>query len=115
MESGKKGDRKRQLEKEDAKPVDHAERKKVKPTKIRDKAGSSHKEKESVVEQAAAAPISEPVGVAPSSYELGSSILSDTKFESLDISEETKKAIREMGFERMTEVQAKTIPALLQV
>lgn len=35
-------------------------------------------------------------------------------FESLDCSEDTKKAIRDMGFKQMTEVQAKTIPPLLE-
>ncbi|KAL0135031.1 P-loop containing nucleoside triphosphate hydrolase protein [Mucor lusitanicus] len=35
-------------------------------------------------------------------------------FESLDCSENTKKAIKDMGFTRMTEVQAKTIPPLLE-
>ncbi|RIA96590.1 P-loop containing nucleoside triphosphate hydrolase protein [Glomus cerebriforme] len=34
-------------------------------------------------------------------------------FESLDISEPTGKAIREMGFIKMTEVQARTIPPLM--
>ncbi|CAI2182327.1 8449_t:CDS:2 [Funneliformis geosporum] len=34
-------------------------------------------------------------------------------FESLKISESTKKAIKEMGFTRMTEVQARTIPPLM--
>jgi hypothetical protein len=51
----------------------------------------------------------------PESISLGSSILSDVLFDALEISEETKKAIREMGFARMTEVQSKTIPPLLQV
>lgn len=35
-------------------------------------------------------------------------------FESLSCSEETKKAVRDMGFTQMTEVQAKTIPPLLE-
>lgn len=35
-------------------------------------------------------------------------------FESLNCSEETKKAVRDMGFTQMTEVQAKTIPPLLE-
>ncbi|CAB4408298.1 unnamed protein product [Rhizophagus irregularis] len=34
-------------------------------------------------------------------------------FESLDISEPTSKAIKEMGFTKMTEVQARTIPPLM--
>ncbi|CAG8631863.1 4379_t:CDS:2 [Funneliformis mosseae] len=34
-------------------------------------------------------------------------------FETLDISEPTKKAIKEIGFTRMTEVQARTIPPLM--
>jgi hypothetical protein len=41
-------------------------------------------------------------------------ILSEARFDSLDISDETKKAIQEMGFEQMTEVQARTIPPLLE-
>ncbi|KAG2206901.1 hypothetical protein INT46_009405 [Mucor plumbeus] len=35
-------------------------------------------------------------------------------FEKLECSENTKKAIKDMGFTRMTEVQAKTIPPLLE-
>ncbi|KAI8642167.1 ATP-dependent RNA helicase HAS1 [Parasitella parasitica] len=35
-------------------------------------------------------------------------------FESLDCSENTKKAVKDMGFTQMTEVQAKTIPPLLK-
>ncbi|CAO3610860.1 unnamed protein product [Mucor hiemalis] len=35
-------------------------------------------------------------------------------FESLNCTEETKKAVRDMGFKQMTEVQAKTIPPLLE-
>ncbi|KAG2232810.1 ATP-dependent RNA helicase HAS1 [Thamnidium elegans] len=35
-------------------------------------------------------------------------------FDSLDCNEGTKKAIKDMGFTQMTEVQAKTIPPLLQ-
>jgi ATP-dependent RNA helicase DDX18/HAS1 len=34
-------------------------------------------------------------------------------FESLDLSEPTRKAIKEMGFTKMTEVQARTIPPLM--
>ena len=34
-------------------------------------------------------------------------------FESLDISEPTRKAIKGMGFTKMTEVQARTIPPLM--
>ncbi|KAG9301508.1 hypothetical protein G9A89_008360 [Geosiphon pyriformis] len=37
----------------------------------------------------------------------------DFNFESLDISEGTKKAIKDMGFTKMTEVQARTIPPLM--
>lgn len=36
------------------------------------------------------------------------------EFESLDCNDDIKKAIKEMGFTQMTEVQAKTIPALLE-
>jgi ATP-dependent RNA helicase DDX18/HAS1 len=45
----------------------------------------------------------------PSAYNM-----SDVMFESLDISEKTKSAIREIGFDRMTEIQAKTIGPLLE-
>ncbi|KAI8373551.1 ATP-dependent RNA helicase HAS1 [Choanephora cucurbitarum] len=38
----------------------------------------------------------------------------DLNFESLDCHENTKKAIKDMGFTQMTEVQAKTIPPLLE-
>ena len=37
----------------------------------------------------------------------------DYSFDSLNINENTRKAIDEMGFTRMTEVQARTIPVLL--
>jgi ATP-dependent RNA helicase DDX18/HAS1 len=37
----------------------------------------------------------------------------DYDFEHLDISEPTMKAIKEMGFTKMTEVQARTIPPLM--
>lgn len=37
----------------------------------------------------------------------------DRNFSSLDLSEPTKKAIEDLGFTTMTEVQARTIPALL--
>lgn len=41
--------------------------------------------------------------------------MSDVKFSSLELSDPTKKAIVDMGFEHMTEVQARTIPLLMQV
>jgi hypothetical protein len=37
----------------------------------------------------------------------------DYSFDSLNINENTRKAIKDMGFEKMTEVQARTIPILL--
>jgi ATP-dependent RNA helicase DDX18/HAS1 len=37
----------------------------------------------------------------------------DYSFDSLDISEQTKKAITDMGFTHMTEIQARTIPPLM--
>ncbi|KMZ62857.1 Atp-dependent RNA helicase [Zostera marina] len=43
----------------------------------------------------------------------GSSIMSDKPFSSLGISEETMKAIKIMGFENMTEIQARAIPPML--
>lgn len=43
-----------------------------------------------------------------------SGIMSNVKFASLELSEPTQKAISDMGFENMTEVQARTIPQLLQ-
>lgn len=42
-----------------------------------------------------------------------SGIMSDTSFSSLEISAATQKGITDMGFIHMTEVQARTIPALL--
>ncbi|KRZ30945.1 putative ATP-dependent RNA helicase pitchoune, partial [Trichinella pseudospiralis] len=47
---------------------------------------------------------------------LSQSILSDKSFSSLAgiVSEQTLKAIRDMGFETMTEIQAQTIPSLLE-
>jgi len=47
---------------------------------------------------------------------LGAGILSDTSFSSLDesVSDLTLKAVEEMGFKKMTEIQAKSIPHLLE-
>lgn len=42
-----------------------------------------------------------------------SGIMSGTEFASLELSDQTQKAITEMGFVHMTEVQARTIPHLL--
>lgn len=42
-----------------------------------------------------------------------SGIMSSQTFDQLDLTEQTKKAIAEMGFAHMTEVQARTIPQLL--
>jgi ATP-dependent RNA helicase DDX18/HAS1 len=46
-----------------------------------------------------------------------SSILTDIEFTSLQgrVSDATLKAIEEMGFSKMTEIQAKSIPPLLEV
>lgn len=41
------------------------------------------------------------------------SILSDATFESLPISDKTKEALKSMGFERMTHIQARAIPDCL--
>ena len=43
-------------------------------------------------------------------------IISQENFESLNdkISEKTANAIKEMGFEKMTKIQAKSIPVLLE-
>ncbi|KAI8888538.1 ATP-dependent RNA helicase HAS1 [Backusella circina FSU 941] len=38
----------------------------------------------------------------------------DLDFNNLNVTEETKKGVRDMGFKQMTEVQAKTIPPLLE-
>ena len=43
-----------------------------------------------------------------------SGIMSEATFSSLSLSEPTSKAIDALGFQHMTEVQARTIPALLQ-
>lgn len=40
-------------------------------------------------------------------------IMSGTAFASVELSEHTRNAIKEMGFETMTEVQARTVPQLL--
>ncbi|XP_033740781.1 ATP-dependent RNA helicase HAS1-like isoform X1 [Pecten maximus] len=47
---------------------------------------------------------------------LGAGILSDTSFKSLEgkVSEQTMKGIQDMGFTHMTEIQAQTIPHLLE-
>jgi len=75
-----------------------------------------------VVDEAGPAPSTEEeLGKSPkkvketTAEDQDANILSEMSFEELDVSEETKKAIREMGFKNMTEVQAKTIPSLLQV
>ena len=39
--------------------------------------------------------------------------MSAAEFSSLDLTEQTQRAIAEMGFQHMTEVQARTIPHLL--
>jgi hypothetical protein len=39
--------------------------------------------------------------------------LTDVRFDTLELSEPTKAALKEMGFEFMTEIQARTLPALL--
>ncbi|XP_060067699.1 uncharacterized protein LOC132547910 isoform X2 [Ylistrum balloti] len=48
--------------------------------------------------------------------DLGAGILSDTSFTSLEgkVSEQTMKGIQDMGFTHMTEIQAQTIPHLLE-
>ncbi len=42
-----------------------------------------------------------------------SGIMSNVEFAGLDVAEQTRKAIAEMGHTRLTEVQARTIPPLL--
>ena len=42
-----------------------------------------------------------------------SGIMSGIGFDTLELSAQTRKAIDEMGFAHMTEVQARTIPQLL--
>ncbi|XP_042500526.1 DEAD-box ATP-dependent RNA helicase 51-like [Macadamia integrifolia] len=44
----------------------------------------------------------------------GSGIMSSQSFSQLSISEPTMKAIKDMGFENMTEIQARAIPPLLE-
>ncbi|KRZ13370.1 putative ATP-dependent RNA helicase pitchoune [Trichinella zimbabwensis] len=55
-------------------------------------------------------------GSSTSALMLSQSILSDKSFSSLAgiVSEQTLKAIGDMGFETMTEIQAQTIPSLLE-
>ncbi|KAJ7943585.1 RNA helicase [Quillaja saponaria] len=43
----------------------------------------------------------------------GSGIMSNVTFASLGLSEPTLKAIKDMGFEHMTQIQARSIPTLL--
>ena len=47
---------------------------------------------------------------------VGLSIITDTSFESLKekVSEQTLDGIKDMGFTHMTEIQAKSIPHLLE-
>ena len=45
---------------------------------------------------------------------LSSSVLSEQKFADLPISEKTKRALATLGFEKMTEIQAKSIPECLR-
>lgn len=42
-----------------------------------------------------------------------SGIMSRVGFDTLEVSDQTRKAIAEMGYTHMTEVQARTIPQLL--
>lgn len=42
-----------------------------------------------------------------------SGIMSRVGFDTLEVSEQTSKAVADMGFTQMTEVQARTIPPLL--
>jgi ATP-dependent RNA helicase DDX18/HAS1 len=55
---------------------------------------------------------SEATSVPASSQHL-QTILSNTAFDSLDILDSTKKAVKEMGFTTMTEIQARAIPPAL--
>lgn len=43
-----------------------------------------------------------------------SALLTQEKFENLNISDITKASIKDMGFTYMTEVQTKTVPVLLE-
>ncbi|KAJ0264398.1 DEAD-box ATP-dependent RNA helicase 51 [Hirschfeldia incana] len=45
---------------------------------------------------------------------VGKGIMTNEAFESLDLSEQTSQAIRTMGFEHMTQIQAGSIPPLLE-
>jgi hypothetical protein len=49
----------------------------------------------------------------PVKKSMGSTILSDQKFSELPIGDKTKNALVKMGFEYMTEIQAKSIPECL--
>jgi len=62
--------------------------------------------------EAAVSPAAAPLSMATKN----SSIMSDVAFESLDgkVSVHTLKAIREMGYTHMTEIQAQSIPPLLE-
>ncbi|KAI7870103.1 ATP-dependent RNA helicase HAS1 [Mucor mucedo] len=81
-----------------------------------DKRGNKKKQdvaKEEAKPVAEAKPIAEVEPVEEAPVEQAEATL-NLDFESLDCSEGTKKAIKDMGFTQMTEVQAKTIPPLLE-
>ncbi|CAG8463877.1 2825_t:CDS:2 [Paraglomus occultum] len=53
------------------------------------------------------------VDMSSEESKFGEEVELNYSFDSLDVSEQTKKAIVDMGFTRMTEVQARTIPPLM--
>eukprot|EP00596_Hydrurales_sp_CCMP1899_P010001 CAMPEP_0119033554 /NCGR_PEP_ID=MMETSP1177-20130426/596_1 /TAXON_ID=2985 /ORGANISM="Ochromonas sp, Strain CCMP1899" /LENGTH=612 /DNA_ID=CAMNT_0006990377 /DNA_START=44 /DNA_END=1882 /DNA_ORIENTATION=+ len=53
------------------------------------------------------------IAAEPVKKSMGSTILSDHKFSELPIGDKTKNALNKMGFEYMTEIQAKSIPECL--
>ncbi|RCH78945.1 ATP-dependent RNA helicase, partial [Rhizopus stolonifer] len=68
----------------------------------------ANKKKQEVAKGEAKPVPEEPVQTEESKEEV------DLRFEILECHEDTKKAIKDMGFTQMTEVQAKTIPPLLE-
>ncbi|CAH1391189.1 unnamed protein product [Nezara viridula] len=77
---------------------------------------SEHKTEEEDMEGADSAPHNLELGSRLPGSQLGLEILSNASFSALKgkVSEETLKAIEDMGFTQMTEIQAKAIPPLLE-
>ncbi|XP_014283069.1 uncharacterized protein [Halyomorpha halys] len=84
--------------------------------KNEDSESDEEKSEEKDLEGADSAPHNLELGNRLPGSQLGFEILSDARFSALEgkVSEETLKAIEDMGFTQMTEIQAKAIPPLLE-